>query len=198
MEFCENPEELIGDSVTVAGYTPPAVEGTTVTFHCPPGAVLHGINSSTCMENGEWEPALFDISCTGTIVMVAILYGFLELAIINNILELLPIHDNCITVHGLLVYCYDINTGGSFSGLSDDGKIAVASSIAVFIMTSILCFTSGFLCRHFCHNMKSEKESVTQSENVLGTPYYDDVVLNQCEQQLESKENIAYDLDSVQ
>ena len=122
MEFCGNPEELIGDSVSVSGYTPPAVEGTTVTFQCPPGAVLDGINSSTCMENGEWEPALFDISCAGTIVMVAILYGFLELEIINNILELLPIHDidNYITVFGLLVYCYDINTGGSFSGLSND------------------------------------------------------------------------------
>ena len=46
--------------------------------------------------------------------------------------------------------------------------------------------------------MKREIENVTQSENVLGTPYYDDVVLNQCEQELESKENIAYDLDSVQ
>ena len=115
---------------------------------------------------------------------------------------ILPTHDNFITVYGLLVYCYDINTGGSFSGLpvSNDGKIAVASSIAIFIMTSILCFTSGFLCRHFriCHNMKREKESVTQSENVLGTPYYDDVILKQCEQELESKENIAYDLDSVQ
>ena len=95
-------------------------------------------------------------------------------------------------------YWSTVNTGGSFCGLSDDGKIAVASSIAVFIVTSILCFTSGFLCRHFCHNMKREKENVTQSENVLGTPYYDDVVLKQCEQELESKENIAYDLDSVQ
>ena len=74
MKDCGNPEDLIGDSVTVSGYTPTAVEGTTVTFHCPPGAVLHGINSSICMENGEWEPALFDISCAGTIAMVATTY----------------------------------------------------------------------------------------------------------------------------
>ena len=92
-----------------------------------------------------------------------------------------------------------INTGGSisgsgsFSGLSNDGKIAVASSIAVFIVTSILCFTTGFLCRHFCHNMKREKENATQSENVQGTPYYDDVMLKQREQELELKENVAYD-----
>jgi hypothetical protein len=60
---CESPEELFGYSVTVSGYTPPAVKGTTVTFHCPSGAVLDGINSSTCMENGEWEPAPFEINC---------------------------------------------------------------------------------------------------------------------------------------
>ena len=98
-----------------------------------------------------------------------------------------------------------MNTGGSISGsgsfsrLSDDGKIAVASSIAVFIVTSILCFTTGFLCRHFCHNIKREKENinVTQSEDIIhGAPYYDDVVLKQCEQELELKENVAY--DSVQ
>ena len=62
---CSNPEELIGDSVTVSGYTPTAVEGTTITYHCPPGAVLDGINSSTCMENGEWEPAPIEIHCLG-------------------------------------------------------------------------------------------------------------------------------------
>ena len=96
-----------------------------------------------------------------------------------------------------------INTGGSisgsgsFSGLSNDGKIAGASSVAVFIMTSILCFTTGFLCRHFCHNIKREKENVTQSEDIIhGAPYYDDVVLKQLEQELELKENVAY--DSVQ
>ena len=64
--ICENPEELIGDSVIAAGYIDPAVEGTTVTFHCPPGLVLDEINSSTCMENGEWEPAPYDIYYSGT------------------------------------------------------------------------------------------------------------------------------------
>ena len=36
---CRNPEAQIADSVIVAGYTDPAVEGTTVTFDCPPGLV---------------------------------------------------------------------------------------------------------------------------------------------------------------
>ena len=62
---CGNPEELIADSVTLSGNTDPAVEGTTVTFHCPPGLVLNGINSSTCMQYGEWEPAPYEIYCSG-------------------------------------------------------------------------------------------------------------------------------------
>ena len=70
---CSNPEELIGDSVTISGYTPPAVEGTMITFYCSPGAVLDGIISSTCMENGEWEPAPFEIRCLGTYLIIIII-----------------------------------------------------------------------------------------------------------------------------
>ena len=32
------------------------IPGDNVTFYCPPGPVLTGPNSSTCMRNGEWEP----------------------------------------------------------------------------------------------------------------------------------------------
>ena len=66
---CENPESHIDtSSVIISDFTPPAVEGTTVTFDCPPGAVLEGSNSSKCMENGEWEPAIDDVNCSGIIV----------------------------------------------------------------------------------------------------------------------------------
>jgi hypothetical protein len=64
--ICGNPEAQITNSVIVSGYTTPAVEGTTVTFQCLPGLVLHGINSSMCMENGEWEPAPNGVYCSGT------------------------------------------------------------------------------------------------------------------------------------
>ena len=56
IQICGNPENLIDNSVSILGYTEPAVEGTIVTFQCPPGLVLDGANSSTCTENGEWEP----------------------------------------------------------------------------------------------------------------------------------------------
>ena len=64
MKFCGNPEDLISDSVIVSGYTTPAVKGTMITFHCSPGAILHGINSSICMENGEWVPATNEVMCS--------------------------------------------------------------------------------------------------------------------------------------
>ena len=31
-------------------------EATTITLSCPPGSILTGSNTSTCMDNGEWEP----------------------------------------------------------------------------------------------------------------------------------------------
>ena len=105
----------------------------------------------------------------------------------------------------LLFYCYTGVTGPDpFSGLTDDGKIAVASSVT-FIVGSGMFFIIGFLCRHFCQKFK-ERHSIinTQTstgprtashpnqENILSTPVYDDVVLKQREQELELKENIAY------
>ena len=41
------------------------IGGSTVTFSCPPGLVLIGLNSATCTENGEWEPDLSELMCTG-------------------------------------------------------------------------------------------------------------------------------------
>ena len=41
------------------------LEGTSITFTCPPGLVLTGPNSSTCMGNGEWEPNPNEVKCKG-------------------------------------------------------------------------------------------------------------------------------------
>ena len=41
------------------------VEGTSVIFGCPSGLVLVGSNTSTCMENGEWNPNPANLSCKG-------------------------------------------------------------------------------------------------------------------------------------
>ena len=39
------------------------VEGSTVSFTCPPGLALTGPNSAICTENGEWEPDPRAVMC---------------------------------------------------------------------------------------------------------------------------------------
>ena len=60
---CDSLEGQLDDSVAISS-TDPAVEGTTVTvmLHCPTGSVSF---SSTCMKNGEWEPAPNKMNCSG-------------------------------------------------------------------------------------------------------------------------------------
>ena len=49
----------------IIGYMGPAVEGTTVSFVCPPQYALNGPNTTTCMGNGEWEPDPREVECKG-------------------------------------------------------------------------------------------------------------------------------------
>ena len=51
---CQNLPTMY--NIAVLGYIDRAVRGTNLTFHCPPGLVLTGSNTSTCASNGEWEP----------------------------------------------------------------------------------------------------------------------------------------------
>ena len=39
------------------------LEGSMVTFSCPPGQELVGPNSATCTENGEWGPDPSGVMC---------------------------------------------------------------------------------------------------------------------------------------
>ena len=59
--MCESLEGQLDDSVIISS-TDPAAEGTTVMFRCLTGSVSF---SSTCMENGEWEPAPYKMNCSG-------------------------------------------------------------------------------------------------------------------------------------
>ena len=68
----------------------------------------------------------------------------------------------------------------SEGALSQDGKIAVASSVTVFVMAFLLIIV-GFLCGHCCQmNRETAPEILpysgeTYTHNIY-TPYYDDVV----------------------
>lgn len=52
------------NSLRITGYHSP---GATITFSCPPGKTLVGPNTTTCKENGEWEPdpQIEGVKCAG-------------------------------------------------------------------------------------------------------------------------------------
>ena len=84
------------------------------------------------------------------------------------------------------------NPGRSFEPLNQEGRIAVASSVTVFAVTSILFFIIGFLSRHFCSKKRKLAGTASPTEQPQ-IPYYDDVTLKQhVEQELELKDNVAY------
>ena len=56
----------MGSSLTVLDYSEHTIAGTTVSFNCSqPREVLLGSNSTTCMDNGRWEPDPSQIMCKG-------------------------------------------------------------------------------------------------------------------------------------
>ena len=65
---CDDPLELNHSDVIAEGYEDPALEGENITFTCLSEAILCGSNSSTCMENGEWEPDPSEVECTRELV----------------------------------------------------------------------------------------------------------------------------------
>ena len=65
----------------IEGYHSPALAGTTLTLSCPPGRILTGPNTTTCMENGEWEPdpQLERVKCAGNSKIHLVMYSYLQL-----------------------------------------------------------------------------------------------------------------------
>ena len=89
---------------------------------------------------------------------------------------------------------YSFSSHNPGRSLSQEGKIAVASSITVFAVTSILFFIIGFLSGCLCHKERKMAGTASPIEQPQ-IPYYDDVVLRQhmyIEQDLELKNNVAY------
>jgi hypothetical protein len=65
---CNHPfQDINNNSVTVIieDYMDPLLEGTVLSFDCPPQYVLIGPNTTTCMVNGEWEPDPREVECKG-------------------------------------------------------------------------------------------------------------------------------------
>ena len=64
---CDLPTQLLHHPVVMinGSQETPYREGQFITYTCPPGRVLDGSNSSTCTENGEWEPDPGGLACIG-------------------------------------------------------------------------------------------------------------------------------------
>ena len=91
----------------------------------------------------------------------------------NTIYNRLSIFDSMIIITG--------------SSLSQDGKIAIASSISIAIAASVLFSTFGYLC-----GLHRQKKKSTSSAD-KPTPVYEDILpKKEHEQKLELKSNVAY------
>ena len=53
------------DLMMITGYRDPALTGTNVSFSCLPGSIFTGPNSSTCTEEGLWDPDPTQAVCKG-------------------------------------------------------------------------------------------------------------------------------------
>ena len=91
---CSTPMDLT--NALTMGYNNPALEGQIITFTCPPGQILNGSNTSTCMGNGEWEPDPREVECTGisvstttTTVPTMILLGTIFILTLVPVMSLL-------------------------------------------------------------------------------------------------------------
>ena len=85
------------------------------------------------------------------------------------------------------------HVGPTPSSPSQCGLI-VAVAVSVFVVSSVLFFIVGFLCRHFayvCGKREPLSETVSPPEE-KPTPLYDDVIPQQQEQELELNTNVAY------
>ena len=68
-----------------------------------------------------------------------------------------------------------------------DIKIAVVSTVSVFVITSFSFFVVGFLCGHFCQIKKEANCACTACEHE-NNPSNE----TQCHNELKLKENVAY------
>ena len=62
---CEDPLlSITDDSVIAMGHLNLSVNGTVVTFSCPPGLMFNGPESVMCTHTGQWEPAMSEVNCS--------------------------------------------------------------------------------------------------------------------------------------
>ena len=84
---------IFNDPLNITGYSQPALVGSNATFSCPLGLEQTGPKSSTCMENGEWEPDPREVECKGDYYLYLLLLMYIPNAfgIIQQTVVCLPL-----------------------------------------------------------------------------------------------------------
>jgi hypothetical protein len=64
---CDLPSQLLERPVIVdsGSRNSPHREGEFITYTCPHGFALAGLNTSVCTRNGRWEPDPEEVDCIG-------------------------------------------------------------------------------------------------------------------------------------
>lgn len=79
----------------------PLIGGIMISYSCSIGQTISGPNTSTCMDNGQWEPDPMDTSCAGitTILLeysqlLACIYMRVQYSYYNIIMQPSPFYFN--------------------------------------------------------------------------------------------------------
>ena len=108
---CGHPEvlftarnEFVPKVVRTEDFIP--VEGSTVTFSCPPGFELIGSDTATCTENGIWEPDPSRLICnnsTSEESMSRIMHKILQIEVDHACINFSAMHA---VMHSPCIYIY--------------------------------------------------------------------------------------------
>ena len=150
------------------------LEGAEVMFLCQDTfqfgqqSLCMEVNITTvCNKEGKWEPIADDINTcaglrglSGTIIITVTFF-------INNYFRYVCFW---FTAHSL----------------SKDGIIAIASSICIFILTSILFSLFGYLCR------RNQEQKKSPSSANKPAPIYENVQIKNDTEMMDLETNVAY------
>ena len=92
---CGYPE--VNHDVRLERYSMPALNGSTITFQCHPGYVIHGPLEATCNSSGDWSPDPRNTECVGKKVfpnyISSIIVTLTSDPIPSLTLNIMPAHD---------------------------------------------------------------------------------------------------------
>ena len=170
---------MTNENITVVGYRRPAIEGSIIYFICPPQLDLSGSRTSTCSADGQWKPDPREVECKGDSLHVIIL-----------LLPHVTIYNNIITnTHNINIVHEEDNEPRPLMA-KVPVLITASVTITVFIVTAIIFFAIGFLCRHLVYQRENNQDKLTTPSSINVQDAQKDA---QQSHELELQTNVAYE-----